>query len=222
MRQKLGTVAVVPIAGSSDDIAATLKLFVASTPPLSNSMFFVYNKNVQQHAFNTSAFGGLAQQCFSFDPGGNPLEPQNLSQGDGISVDSLICPSTGWMPGTGVILVHGEGHEYMIVSACDFHYQYRGGLVFYQYVPILVGFSVWHTNLGLPIVGCWHTVGMRLAWVLARVLVHQHVPIIGHANFDANSTYLTIGRPTPWLASWHANSCESIGRPIDLKSMLNP
>ena len=37
---------------------------------------------------------------------------------------------------------------------------FNGDLVFYQSVPICVGFSVWHTIVGLPIVGCWHAFGM--------------------------------------------------------------
>ena len=122
MRQKFGTAAVVLVAGPSisEDNAANLNLFMASAPPSSNSMVFVSDKNVQQPVFNMRTFGGLAQQYFSFDPGGNPLELQNFSQGDGISATPLICPSTGWMPGTGIVLVHGEGHEYVIDSAYDF------------------------------------------------------------------------------------------------------
>ena len=121
MRQKLGTAAVVLVAGPSEDVAANSNLFVASTPPLSNSVVFVYNKNLQQHVISARAFGGLAQQCVSFDPGGKLLEPQNLSQGDGMSANPLICCSTGCMPGTGIVLVLGEGHEHVIGSVYNYH-----------------------------------------------------------------------------------------------------
>ena len=119
MRQKLGTVAVVLVAGLTEDVAANLDLFVASTPPLSNFVVFIYNKNLQQHVISARAFGGLAQQCVSFDPGGKLLEPQN--QGDGMSANPLICSFTGWMPGTGIVLVHGEGHEHVIGSVHHYH-----------------------------------------------------------------------------------------------------